>query len=409
MVQIVSKQNAAFDFLVIGGGILGLSLAEKTLAKFPSARIAVLEKEKTLGYHGSGRNSGVLHSGIYYPEGSLKAKFSAAGARQLQEFCQAERLPIVEMGKVILPTKSDDDPVLDHLMARAKPNQVTAELIDAAALAKIEPLCRSATGRAIYVPTSCVVDPKAIINRQAEILTQRGVKIFYDSEMHTADPLRNHVVCKNGTSFAFGHLINSAGLCADQVAHQFAIGKEYVIMPFKGLYYEWNSPQSRQVNGLIYPVPDLRMPFLGVHFTKSVHSTIYIGPNAVPALGRENYTGFTGIKPVEATAILGRNLAQYIRNEQGFRRLVHTEVSRLKKSQFVKAAQALIPSTAGADIMRSKKVGIRAQLYDTHTHRLVMDFLVESGPRSTHILNAISPGFTCGPSFAEHVVAKYVQ
>jgi L-2-hydroxyglutarate oxidase len=395
-----------YDIVIVGAGILGLSVAREILSTKPKLKICILEKETGLGYHSSGRNSGILHSGIYYPEKSLKAKFCADGAKMLADFCDEFKLPIERIGKVILPTQIEDDPTLEILMERGRLNGVNAKILDSNELSKVEPLARSITNRAVHVPSCAVVDPKTILETLAKLLTDQGASLIYNAEFVSADTKNGSIKLRDGRMFLFGHFINAAGLYADQIAHAFDVGHNYVIMPFKGLYYDVVSDLKNQIRGLIYPAPDLRLPFLGVHFTKSVEGKVYLGPNALPAMGRENYHGYESIKIFESIALFNRILKQYLRNEQGFRRLVHDELKRLRKPYFVKAAQALVPNISGKDILRGKKVGIRAQLFDIKTQKLVMDFLVETGPKSTHILNAVSPGFTCGPSFAAHIVKE---
>ncbi|HEX7670495.1 MAG TPA: L-2-hydroxyglutarate oxidase [Polyangiaceae bacterium] len=398
-----------FDYVVAGGGILGLSIARQILAVAPGAKLAILEKEESLGKHGSGRNSGVLHSGIYYPEASLKAKLCAEGAASLGRYCDERNLPISRIGKVVLPVRPEDDDTLHLLLERARNNGATARLLDAAELAAIEPSAHTITGRAVHVPSCSVVDSIAILKSLAADLTGAGALLLFGHRVAAANAEEGTVVCANGRKIGFGHFINAAGLHADRVAHLFGVGLEFSIMPFKGTYYDLDPALESTIRGLIYPVPDLRLPFLGVHLTKSVGGHVYLGPNALPALGRENYGGLEGVEFGEGFAIMGRNARQYWKNEQGFRRLVHEEVTRISKTAFVRAANALVPTIRAEQIKRSEKVGIRAQLYDKKEQKLVMDFLVHEGPKSTHVLNAVSPGFTCGPSFGAHVVDQYLR
>jgi L-2-hydroxyglutarate oxidase len=401
--------NDSFDYVIAGAGILGLSIAREIVAAAPGAKVAILEKEESLGKHGSGRNSGVLHSGIYYPEASLKAKLCADGAARLGRYCDERGLPIVRMGKVILPGRAEDDDTLDLLLTRAERNGATARALDAAALKTIEPLAHTITGRALHVPSAAVVDSVAILHSLAEELVAAGGKVLFGHRVAAINVAEGSAVCTNGSRLGFGHFINAAGLHADKVAHLFGVGLDYAIMPFKGTYYDLDSALEGQIHGLIYPVPDLGLPFLGVHLTKSVGGHVYLGPNALPALGRENYQGLSGVELGESVAIMGRNARQYWRNEQGFRRLVHEEVGRLSKAAFVRAANALVPEIRAEHLKRSEKVGIRAQLYDKKNQNLVMDFLVHEGEKSTHVLNAVSPGFTCAPSFAAYVAREYLR
>ncbi|HET7711665.1 MAG TPA: FAD-dependent oxidoreductase, partial [Thermoanaerobaculia bacterium] len=204
--------------------------------------------------------------------------------------------------------------------------------------------------------------------------------------------------------FSYGTVINAAGLQADLVAKQFGAGERYVILPFKGLYYRLADDAAIPIHRLIYPVPDLSVPFLGVHFTRSISGHVYLGPTAIPALGRENYRGLSGMSVMESLRIAGTLARQYATNHQGFRRFVHAEARRFAKPFFVAAARALVPAIRTEHLVSCDKVGIRAQLFDREKRELVMDFVVEEGERSLHILNAVSPGFTSAFTFARHVV-----
>lgn len=353
--------------------------------------MVVLEKERQVGLHASGRNSGVLHSGIYYPAGSLKGRLCAQGAREMAQFCDEQHLPIDRLGKVILPLREGDDARLDVLLDRARSNGAVAEIIDEAQLREIEPVARTVTGRALFSPNTAVVDPLPIVQRVASSLdvrcSQRVVQI------------RDDEVITDRDRFRFGLFVNAAGLHADTVAKMCGVGQQYAMLPFKGMYYRvWHL----QLRRLIYPVPDLRVPFLGVHLTKTVHGEVLLGPTALPALGRENYRGLRGISDVPAIA---RRLAQqFMTNAQGFRALVRQELGRVTKRAWARQARVLVPSLRAHDLGPGDHVGIRAQLVDTKKGELVMDFLIERGARSVHVLNAVSPGFTTAFAFARHVV-----
>ena len=191
---------------------------------------------------------------------------------------------------------------------------------------------------------------------------------------------------------------------ADQVARMFDIGSKYALLPFKGIYYSLDEQSGIHLNGLVYPVPDLGVPFLGVHSVRTIQGKVYLGPTAVPAFGRENYRGLTGIRAGDAGRIAYQLAQQYINNNQGFRKFAHEEAGRFLKSRFTEAAQLLIPRLENRHLRPSQKVGIRAQLVDKERHELVMDFLVEKRANSTHILNAVSPAFTSAFAFARHVL-----
>lgn len=392
-----------YDYIIVGAGIVGLTLARELLARDEAARILILEKEPEVGRHGSGRNSGVLHSGIYYPEGSLKARMCADGARMMAEYCDANGLPIARLGKVILPVRPDDGPQLDLLYRRASANGARVELLDEKQLRDKEPSARSVTGKALYSPGTSVVEPGAILRHLLGELQAAGVDIAFGSTVNDADPEHSRLTTPGG-KFTYGWLFNCTGQYADKVGQRFGVGRHYTLLPFKGIYYRL-SPQSKVVcNSLIYPVPDLKVPFLGVHYTRKIDGSVYLGPTAVPALGREHYRGIEGMNLSDSVAILFRLAQQYAYDKQGFRRFSHSEALRFFKSKFAEAARLLTPGLRNEDLLACDKVGIRAQLLDIEKHELVMDFVVENGVNSTHVLNAISPAFTSSMSFAKYIV-----
>jgi L-2-hydroxyglutarate oxidase len=390
------------DFAIIGGGIVGLTVA-RALAQRKAGTIVVFEKEPAVAAHASGRNSGVLHSGIYYAEGSLKARICAEGARRMAAYCDERGLPIRRVGKLILPTQREDGGLLEMLQARGKANGAQFELVDEARIREIEPDAHSADGRGLYNPETAVVEPAPVVEGIAAELRDLGVTVRTGCE---AKPVGDRTLVVAGERVSYGHLINAAGAYADRVAHAMGVGARYRILPFKGAYYKLREGAGVRVNGLIYPVPDLRIPVLGVHTTRTVSGGVYLGPTASPALGRENYRGLQGFSAVDATAIAGRVAQQYLRNIGGFRSYLHREASRMLKPGFLKAARALLPRLEGGDLLPSNKVGIRAQLLDTEKGALEMDFVVEDGPHSTHVLNAISPAFTASFPFAELVLER---
>jgi (S)-2-hydroxyglutarate dehydrogenase len=393
----------SFDYIILGAGIIGLTIARKLKQNNPSASILILEKEKLLGMHGSGRNSGVLHSGIYYPENSLKAKVCLNGSRAMMKYCLERELPVNKLGKVIVPTTLADDQQIDVLYARANSNGARAYIIDKQELKEIEPFARTASGRALFSPDTAVVDPKLILKQLYQDLTEQGVQVKFQSLCIDADHEKSEIQTKNAR-YTYGHLINATGQFSDKIAHIFDVGREYVLLPFKGLYYKLSEDSGIHLQRLVYPVPDLKVPFLGVHSVNSIDGASYFGPTAIPALGREHYKGLKGINIKDALSISYRLCEQYVRNQQGFRHFSHEEAGRFIKSRFVQAAQKLVPAIKAEYLLPSNKVGIRAQLLNKNTHKLIMDFLVERRKNSTHVLNAVSPAFTSSFSFADYVV-----
>lgn len=393
------------DFIIIGCGILGLTIARRLKDNHPSANILILEKEASIGIHASGRNSGVVHSGVYYPPGSLKAKMCVDGARQMIAYCDQHNLPISKLGKLILPCHESDESVMSMLCDRATKNGVDYQVLDQKELAEIEPLAHSATGQAIHIPITSVVNSRAILTHIYESLIAKGVEIQFNQACVDVDVTKQRVQTSS-TTYHYGHLINTAGMYADTIANACGIKNQYAVIPFKGFYYKLDKRFNAKINKLIYPVPDMNVPFLGVHFTKSISGDIYVGPSAVPALSKEQYQGLTGFHIRECASVLYHVLNQYKINQNGFRNYAHNEIGRIFKSKFTQAAQVLIPAVQKEDLIKSSKVGIRAQLVNTKTNQLVMDFLIEQTDNETHIMNAVSPAFTSSFSCADFVVKQ---
>ena len=381
------------DHVVIGAGIVGLGCAIELKRRHPRARIIVLEKEIRAGLHSSGRNSGVLHSGIYYPPDSLKAKVCTAGAREMAAYCEANDLPLRRLGKLLVPTRTDEARQLDLLQERAMQNGIVVERIGEAELARREPEARSATREALFVAQTSVVSSAKVLNQMVRDAQSAGIELRCGGALGGIDPEAGRLEWA-GEWIAAGHVLNAAGLHADTVAHRFGIGAEFVLLPFKGLYWKLDPASGLEINHLVYPVPDLRVPFLGIHTTTAIDGTVYLGPTSVPAWGRENYRGLSGVSPREFARIVGALGAQFVAGRDGFRRLVAQEGPRYLKARFAAAARRLLPRIEARHLVATDKVGIRAQMLDRTSGRLVTDFLVRSGPRSTHVLNAISPAFT---------------
>jgi L-2-hydroxyglutarate oxidase LhgO len=397
-----------YDFVIVGGGITGLTIASELKKRYPDSRLLLLEKETELGRHGSGlRNSGVLHSGIYYPERSLKAQLCSAGSQAMEAYCDANSLPIHRIGKIIVPTRRRDDGILDMLLERAAANKARAvTLIDEKQLRELDPEVRTASGRALMSPHTAVVDPMAVLGRLYKDLKDQGAEILLGHCVHDVDPDKSMVFSQD-LHIGYRWLINAAGQHSDILAKRFGVGKNYVLLPFRGLYYKLDPSCGIRPNHLVYPVPDMNFPFLGVHSVTTISGDVYFGPSATPAFGRENYTGLKGVELLDAMSIGFHLLNQYRLNEQNFRRFAHEEAGRNFKTRFAAAVCKLIPSVPLASLKRSTKVGIRAQLLDKTTHRLVMDFLIESMGNTVHVLNSVSPAFSSSFAFAEYLVSKY--
>ena len=387
--------------VICGGGILGLTIARE-LVRSGCDDIIIFDKEPEPGKHASGRNSGVLHAGIYYDPGTLKAKMCLEGNRRMQAYCEENNLPLFKSGKVIVARTEDELPVLDELAKRAEANGGTVEMIDEQQLAEIEPNART-VHRALHSPLTAVVDPKAILTAMQRELEQSGkVRFFFDTRFTGAGI---NVVQTSQGKIGFKLFINAAGAFSDKVAQAFGIAKNYRLLPFKGIYRVLKKPAADKIRGSIYPVPNIKNPFLGVHFTRSVHGDVYVGPTAIPAFGRENYGILKGLDS-EFLSILFRDLHMFIENGN-FRNIALEEPRKYLFKYFFRDAAKLVKHIAPFDVLPSSKSGIRPQLVDTRTNELVMDFVIERFKNTIHILNSISPAFTSSMYFAELVVQKY--
>ncbi|SVB18940.1 uncharacterized protein METZ01_LOCUS171794 [marine metagenome] len=397
------SSSPATDFLVVGGGIVGLTIARE-IALRRLGRVTVLEKEGGVGYHSSGRNSGVLHAGIYYGSDTLKARVCSQGSRMMQAYAEERNIPVRRSGKVIVATSSATVPQIDALLQRARANGIRAERISPEELLRIEPYAATRS-YALHSPDTAVIDSRPVLRELEEELKRLGVTVRLDSQVVSV-AVNRQVVSTNQKELSYGFLINAAGLHADRIAHQMGSGLRYDILPFKGLYRRLLEPASRRFRGSIYPAPDPSLPFLGVHITTGVYGEVLVGPTAIPAFGRENYRWVEGVHATEAIRML-RTLAVMLgHNRQGLRRLVLEEARRYRKGAFVRAVRKLAPSVSASDIGPITKVGLRAQLVDRHSMSLVMDFVLEEGPASLHVLNAISPAFTSSFALAQMIVDR---
>jgi L-2-hydroxyglutarate oxidase LhgO len=361
----------------------------------------VIEKEPFPGRHASGRNSGVLHAGVYYEAGTLKARLCVDGNRRMREYCLERNIPLNENGKVIVARSHEELQPLRELYLRSRSNGVCVELVDTLALKDIEP-CAKTVEQALYVKDTAVVNPQRVMEALVTDAVQEGIEFRFDCAWWAREG--QDVANTSQGRIAYGHVVNCAGLFADKIAHQFDVGQQYRILPFRGQFYRLK-PESRvQVRGNIYPVPDLRNPFLGVHFTCTPEGEVTVGPSALPLLGREQYRGLAGANASDGLAMIKYLLKLFGRNRDHFQSIAWRELVKISRSGFYREAEGLAVGFEPGDLLPGKEPGIRAQLVDTRKAELLSDFVVEPGPQSTHVLNAVSPAFTSSAPFADHVV-----
>jgi L-2-hydroxyglutarate oxidase len=387
-----------FDFCVIGGGIVGLATAFRLHQRFRDASIVLLEKENGPGQHQSGRNSGVLHSGIYYVPGSLKATTCRLGKQQMEEFCSDNDIPFERCGKVIVATNEEELPRLEKLRDRGIANGVNCRRIDTQELADLEPAVRGVG--AIHVAETGIVDYPGVCRRLVELLTTAGHSIRFGWRVSNITRTEDGVRLDSTKETVEARcVVNCAGLYSDHVMRLAGDPPPARIVPFRGEYYELTTDAEKLCRNLIYPVPDPAFPFLGVHFTRMIHGGVECGPNAVLALAREGYDW----KTVRATELL-ESLGY-----RGFQKLAARhwrmglgEIHRsLSKSAFLKALRNLIP-TLKASHLKPCRAGVRAQAIKSDG-TMVDDFLICARDRIVHVCNAPSPAATASLEIGNHI------
>jgi len=387
------------DFLLIGGGIIGISIARKLKARHPDASVCILEKENGCGLHASGRNSGVLHAGFYYTADSLKARFTREGNQRLTEYCDAKNIKLNKCGKLVVVQNESELVWLDELMNRASKNGVPLESITEEESRAIEPRVKTYQ-RALFSPTTSSVNPKELVESLLSDAIQEGVQIKSNCRYLRRTDKRS--IQTSDGAFEAKYVINVAGLYADKIGRDYGFSKDYRILPFKGLYLYSNEPPGA-LKTHIYPVPDLTNPFLGVHFTVTTDGKVKLGPTAIPAFWREQYEGWDNFNLNELAEIIFRQAGLFLSSNFDFKTLSFREIQKYSKPKLVSIASTLAEGVDIKHFRRWGQPGVRAQLLNIREKKLEMDFVLEGDERSMHILNAVSPGFTCALPFAEYV------
>ena len=377
------------DLAVIGGGIVGLATALQLQRRFPNESIVVLEKERAVGLHQTGRNSGVLHTGIYYRPGSLKATNCHQGKAAMEQFCREHNIPFDICGKVIVATSEGELPALEKILKRGVANGVDCRRIDRSELHEIEPHANGIA--ALHVPGAGIIDFRQVAEKISAILQADGHQIVVDGHVRRISTLPDGVQLEtNNMTWHAAWAVNCAGLYSDRIARMAGLKLNVRIIPFRGEFYDLLPQAHSLCRNLIYPVPDPRFPFLGVHFTRMISGGVECGPNAVLALAREGYR-----KSSLHLGELGATLLY-----PGFWRLsgrywqvgMGEIVRSFSKRAFVRALRRLVPEIHGK-WMRRARAGVRAQAV-TPSGKLAEDFLIESSPQMVHVINAPSPAAT---------------
>ncbi len=389
------------SFLIVGGGLVGLATAYRLLERFPAARVTVLEKEAVLGAHQSTHNSGVLHAGLYYQPGSLKARLAVTGIRQMVAFCRAENIPHDVCGKLVVAVTLEELPRLDELLRRGAANGLQGlRKLDRAEMKQIEPHVGGLA--AAHVPEEGIVDYRAVCDRLAQRTQERGARLVTHAKVtRLAHQAGSWAATTPVGEFAADFLITCAGLHSDRVATLAGERPETRIVPFRGEYYKLQPSAQGLVRNLIYPTPDPKFPFLGVHFTRLIHGGVECGPNAVLAFAREGYTLAT-VNPRDLLdALTFPGLWRFLRR---YPAMVRTELAQsFSKARFCRALQRLVPDVRPTDLERGG-AGVRAQAMSPDG-QLVQDFQVLARDNALHVLNAPSPAATACLAIGEHIVS----
>ena len=387
------------DFLVIGGGIIGISIVRELKKRHPKLSQILIEKEVDFGLHASGRNSGVLHAGFYYTADSFKAKFTQKGNQHLTEYCESKNIRVNKCGKLVVAQNESELTWLDELLIRADKNGVPLESITEKECKSIEPRAKTCQ-RAIFSPSTSSVNPQDLLNAMQGDAKKEGVRICTNVQyLYRKD---QQTIQTSDGLFEAGYLVNVAGLYADKIGRDFGFSKDYRILPFKGLYLYSDEP-SGSLRTHIYPVPDLANPFLGVHLTVTTDGKVKLGPTAIPAFWREQYEGWSNFNFNELTEILLRQAGLFLSSNFDFKALAIRELKKYSRQKMVSLVSPLAEGINIKNYRQWGKPGIRAQLLNIREKKLEMDFVLEGDKGSMHILNAVSPGFTCALPFAEYV------
>lgn len=397
-----SLDSYRFDFVIVGGGIVGLATAYQLSQRYSDCRILVIEKEADIAQHQSGRNSGVLHSGIYYKPNSLKAVTCREGRLAMEQFCEDNDIAFERCGKIIVATDEFEVQRLHQILQRGQENQIDCRWIDSHEIKQIEPHASGIAG--VHVPAAGIVDYTAVCNRLRQLLLERNHLVEVGQRVvriNVTDKEATLVTAK-GKCFRAGFLITCGGLYSDRLAQMAGLNLPARIVPFRGEYYELKTDQRHLCKNLIYPVPNPAFPFLGVHFTRMVDGNVECGPNAVLALAREGYDWRT-VRLVELFESLSYRGFHRVAGQHW--RMGLTEIKRsLFKPAFVAALQKLIPQIRPRDLVRSR-AGVRAQAI-APDGTMIDDFLWVGRSRALHVCNAPSPAATASLEIGNQIVAQ---
>ena len=390
------------DVLILGAGVIGLSIGIALLEAKPSLKVVIAEKEKTLAVHASGRNSGVLHAGFYYSPDSLKAKFCRDGNLELRKLAKKYEVPIREVGKVVVTRNQEELARLDTLYERGTSNGVSLELLDASKLQEYEPLAVTHE-KFLWSPTTAVSDSNAIIEALHKEFILLGGKLDFNQKITIK--LVEKEVCDSSLKYNAKHIVNAAGAQADRISRSVGVGSEYAMLPFMGVYRATDE-KNLPLRHLVYPVPHPINPFLGVHFTLTIDHKVKIGPTAIPIAGREQYSLLEGWSATDIGQAIKGMLSLVKGEAHDFGTILKSEWPKMIQAKLIKESSILVPDAISVKTWNRKPPGIRAQLVHLPSGKLEQDFVVRGLENSTHVLNAVSPGWTSSLPFGRWIAAE---
>ncbi len=397
-------ENTYYDVIIIGGGIIGFSTAFQLLKHDKTLRVAVLEKEPELGLHQTGRNSGVIHAGVYYQPGSLKAQFCLEGCRDIKAFCTEHRIPFKVPGKLITATNQQELIWMQALIERCTQNSLTVEKLSISDTQKMQPGLR--TAGAFFVKETGIVNWRQVCKKYAELFEQQGGRIFYEEKVVSiTESARDIVTRTNKNVYTSGYLITCAGLYADRLVKMNGLNADFKIVPFRGEYFRLSPAYDEYIKHLIYPVPNPALPFLGVHFTPQITNYVTVGPTAVLAFAREGYTWKKiNIKDCAEICTYWPAWKLILKN---FSNTIDEFRSSVFKRHYLKTVQKYFPNIKRPDFSRYP-AGVRAQAVDK-TGKFIQDFLFVESNRSLHTCNAPSPAATSSLPIGRYIVTQFVR
>ena len=395
------KEFDKTDYLVIGSGVIGLSIGIALLESIPKIKVSIFEKESNLGMHASGRNSGVIHAGFYYSPESLKARFCADGNKELKALCKGNSLPLKETGKIVVASNLEEVRRLETLYRRGLENKIELELLDANRLTEFEPAARTHS-KFLWSPTTSIADPKSVIDHLALKFKKLGGKLITGSEIKLRESRGSVKAFIRNKEIPTNYVVNAAGVHADQIARSVGVGTEFACLPFKGIYRV-----SKKLNSspktLVYPVPHPINPFLGVHITLTLDGDIKIGPTAIPLFGREQYSATDHVNFGEIKDSLKSMLSLLRGKEYDLGEIFRDEIPKTLTKFLVRDIARIVPGIVEVNHWKKIKPGIRAQLVNLESGKLEQDFIVRKSHNSIHILNAVSPGWTSALPFGRWI------